>query len=124
MHGPGKYDPTGYDEKRNRPPKGSYTVRRERITFVEEALWRGSESPGIYNPIEVVSKLTFCSFNINSGSWIQDKITRRPVQQVKMRPDSEKQIEVMKRQEKKDNSPSPTCYRADEAFEKLSGSPS
>lgn len=55
-HGPGKYDSTGFDEKRNRPPKGSYTVRRERITFVEEALWRGSESPGIYNPIEVVSE--------------------------------------------------------------------
>lgn len=95
VHGPGKYNPTDFDEKRVKPAKGTYTQKGERITFVEEAVHREKALPSMYNPISM------------------DKIKTRPTQLVKMRAETDRELEMIKKKNKKDDSPSPVSYRYD-----------
>jgi hypothetical protein len=53
--GIGKYNITEFDEKRIKPPKGTYTQKEDRVSSIDEALFLGKKKPGIYEAAKLVS---------------------------------------------------------------------
>ena len=49
--GVGKYDVVGFDEKRNKPPKGNYKLTSMRVLPTDEMQTIAKESPSHYNAV-------------------------------------------------------------------------
>lgn len=44
--GIGKYNVTEFDEKRCKPPKGTYLMKEDRVSVIDEVLYLGKKKPG------------------------------------------------------------------------------
>ena len=118
--GVGKYETTQFDEKYKKGVRGGAVPQKtDNFNYVDEAMTIGRESPGFYNEVPMVSKL---SFNPTlTYYYLQEKTMRRTNVGIKIRAETEKELEKKQRMTKKDNSPSPTSYLVDQAFRSSAG---
>lgn len=53
--GIGRYNVAEYDEKRCKPPKGTYLQKEEKWSEIDEVLFLGKKKPGQYEAVKLVS---------------------------------------------------------------------
>ena len=64
--GIGKYDTLAFDEKRCKPPKGTYTINTRKTSVMEEVMEKSKDTPFAYEAINLVSIHIFTNIKTKS----------------------------------------------------------